>query len=143
MLTCRRGSPLLMGVRSDHKLSADHIPVLYRSCKFKPLCLVYLSPCHYISIRLFPFIFFYHQLRTRRAALHYPGQPRTPASSLWMRKLWSTTLPLMQGKQKPAPLHLPFLLHSNMLCRSRLLLCRVNQVVVVFGPSVLSQQRSD
>uniref|UniRef100_A0A8C6WFE9 glutamine--fructose-6-phosphate transaminase (isomerizing) n=1 Tax=Neogobius melanostomus TaxID=47308 RepID=A0A8C6WFE9_9GOBI len=26
----RRGSPLLMGVRSDHKLSADHIPVLYR-----------------------------------------------------------------------------------------------------------------
>ncbi|XP_015244676.1 PREDICTED: glutamine--fructose-6-phosphate aminotransferase [isomerizing] 1 [Cyprinodon variegatus] len=27
----RRGSPLLMGVRSDHKLSADHIPVLYRS----------------------------------------------------------------------------------------------------------------
>uniref|UniRef100_A0A674PP55 Glutamine--fructose-6-phosphate aminotransferase [isomerizing] 1 n=1 Tax=Takifugu rubripes TaxID=31033 RepID=A0A674PP55_TAKRU len=31
----RRGSPLLMGVRSDHKLSADHIPVLYRST---PLC---------------------------------------------------------------------------------------------------------
>ncbi|XP_068460784.1 glutamine--fructose-6-phosphate aminotransferase [isomerizing] 1 [Clinocottus analis] len=28
----RRGSPLLMGVRSDHKLSTDHIPVLYRSC---------------------------------------------------------------------------------------------------------------
>uniref|UniRef100_A0A8C6SBP1 Glutamine--fructose-6-phosphate aminotransferase [isomerizing] 1 n=1 Tax=Neogobius melanostomus TaxID=47308 RepID=A0A8C6SBP1_9GOBI len=28
----RRGSPLLMGVRSDHKLSADHIPVLYRCC---------------------------------------------------------------------------------------------------------------
>ncbi|XP_074494547.1 glutamine--fructose-6-phosphate aminotransferase [isomerizing] 1 [Sebastes fasciatus] len=27
----RRGSPLLMGVRSDHKLSTDHIPVLYRS----------------------------------------------------------------------------------------------------------------
>ncbi|KAF1389701.1 hypothetical protein PFLUV_G00076220 [Perca fluviatilis] len=27
----RRGSPLLMGVRSDHKLSSDHIPVLYRS----------------------------------------------------------------------------------------------------------------
>ncbi|XP_034547366.1 glutamine--fructose-6-phosphate aminotransferase [isomerizing] 1 [Notolabrus celidotus] len=27
----RRGSPLLMGVRCDHKLSADHIPVLYRS----------------------------------------------------------------------------------------------------------------
>uniref|UniRef100_A0AAQ4RI31 glutamine--fructose-6-phosphate transaminase (isomerizing) n=1 Tax=Gasterosteus aculeatus aculeatus TaxID=481459 RepID=A0AAQ4RI31_GASAC len=25
----RRGSPLLMGVRSDHKLSSDHIPVLY------------------------------------------------------------------------------------------------------------------
>ncbi|XP_034397543.1 glutamine--fructose-6-phosphate aminotransferase [isomerizing] 1 [Cyclopterus lumpus] len=28
----RRGSPLLMGVRSEHKLSTDHIPVLYRSC---------------------------------------------------------------------------------------------------------------
>ncbi|KAL6114423.1 glutamine--fructose-6-phosphate aminotransferase [isomerizing] 1 [Pungitius pungitius] len=27
----RRGSPLLMGVRSDHKLSSDHIPVLYSS----------------------------------------------------------------------------------------------------------------
>ncbi|KAM3925670.1 glutamine--fructose-6-phosphate aminotransferase [isomerizing] 1 isoform 2-T2 [Leptodactylus fuscus] len=27
----RRGSPLLMGVRSEHKLSTDHIPVLYRS----------------------------------------------------------------------------------------------------------------
>ncbi|XP_054628470.1 glutamine--fructose-6-phosphate aminotransferase [isomerizing] 1 [Dunckerocampus dactyliophorus] len=27
----RRGSPLLIGVRSDHKLSADHIPVVYRS----------------------------------------------------------------------------------------------------------------
>uniref|UniRef100_A0A8B9KBV9 glutamine--fructose-6-phosphate transaminase (isomerizing) n=1 Tax=Astyanax mexicanus TaxID=7994 RepID=A0A8B9KBV9_ASTMX len=25
----RRGSPLLMGVKSDHKLSADHIPILY------------------------------------------------------------------------------------------------------------------
>uniref|UniRef100_A0A8C4HWY1 glutamine--fructose-6-phosphate transaminase (isomerizing) n=1 Tax=Dicentrarchus labrax TaxID=13489 RepID=A0A8C4HWY1_DICLA len=58
----RRGSPLLMGVRSDHKLSTDHIPVLYRSCKFKLLFL---------------------------AAVPYPG------------KLWSTTLPLMQGKQIP------------------------------------------
>ncbi|XP_018599639.1 glutamine--fructose-6-phosphate aminotransferase [isomerizing] 1 [Scleropages formosus] len=27
----RRGGPLLIGVRSDHKLSTDHIPVLYRS----------------------------------------------------------------------------------------------------------------
>ncbi|CAI5650745.1 unnamed protein product [Oreochromis niloticus] len=27
----RRGGPLLIGVRSDHKLSSDHIPVLYRS----------------------------------------------------------------------------------------------------------------
>lgn len=27
----RRGSPLLMGVRSEHKLSSDHIPILYRS----------------------------------------------------------------------------------------------------------------
>lgn len=28
---------MLIGVRSDHKLSTDHIPVLYRSCKFKSL----------------------------------------------------------------------------------------------------------
>uniref|UniRef100_A0AAR2ISP1 glutamine--fructose-6-phosphate transaminase (isomerizing) n=1 Tax=Pygocentrus nattereri TaxID=42514 RepID=A0AAR2ISP1_PYGNA len=28
----RRGSPMLIGVKSDHKLSTDHIPVLYRSC---------------------------------------------------------------------------------------------------------------
>ncbi|NXU45900.1 GFPT1 aminotransferase, partial [Drymodes brunneopygia] len=27
----RRGSPLLIGVRSEHKLSTDHIPILYRS----------------------------------------------------------------------------------------------------------------
>nr|XP_033804303.1 glutamine--fructose-6-phosphate aminotransferase [isomerizing] 1 [Geotrypetes seraphini] len=31
----RRGSPLLMGVRSDHRLSTDHIPILYRSGKDK------------------------------------------------------------------------------------------------------------
>uniref|UniRef100_A0A9J8AIX9 glutamine--fructose-6-phosphate transaminase (isomerizing) n=2 Tax=Cyprinus carpio TaxID=7962 RepID=A0A9J8AIX9_CYPCA len=30
----RRGGPLLIGVRSDHKLSTDHIPILYRSCEF-------------------------------------------------------------------------------------------------------------
>uniref|UniRef100_UPI0009B3DB24 glutamine--fructose-6-phosphate aminotransferase [isomerizing] 1 isoform X2 n=1 Tax=Monopterus albus TaxID=43700 RepID=UPI0009B3DB24 len=35
----RRGSPLLIGVRSDHKLSTDHIPVLYRcSGKDKKSC---------------------------------------------------------------------------------------------------------
>lgn len=28
---CRRGSPLLIGVRSEHKLSTDHIPILYRT----------------------------------------------------------------------------------------------------------------
>uniref|UniRef100_A0A8C8M6L6 glutamine--fructose-6-phosphate transaminase (isomerizing) n=1 Tax=Oncorhynchus tshawytscha TaxID=74940 RepID=A0A8C8M6L6_ONCTS len=28
----RRGGPLLIGVKSDHKLSTDHIPILYRSC---------------------------------------------------------------------------------------------------------------
>ncbi|TRY99422.1 hypothetical protein DNTS_022981 [Danionella cerebrum] len=27
----RRGGPLLIGVRSDHRLSTDHIPILYRS----------------------------------------------------------------------------------------------------------------
>lgn len=40
ILMYRRGSPLLMGVRSDHKLSTDHIPVLYRSCKLQSLFLV-------------------------------------------------------------------------------------------------------
>uniref|UniRef100_A0A8C2ZC68 glutamine--fructose-6-phosphate transaminase (isomerizing) n=1 Tax=Cyclopterus lumpus TaxID=8103 RepID=A0A8C2ZC68_CYCLU len=34
----RRGSPLLMGVRSEHKLSTDHIPVLYRSCNVTEGC---------------------------------------------------------------------------------------------------------
>ncbi|XP_043534729.1 glutamine--fructose-6-phosphate aminotransferase [isomerizing] 1-like [Chiloscyllium plagiosum] len=29
----RRGSPLMIGVRSNDKLSTDHIPVLYRTCK--------------------------------------------------------------------------------------------------------------
>uniref|UniRef100_A0A673IJ94 glutamine--fructose-6-phosphate transaminase (isomerizing) n=1 Tax=Sinocyclocheilus rhinocerous TaxID=307959 RepID=A0A673IJ94_9TELE len=29
----RRGGPLLIGVRSDHKFSTDHIPILYRSCE--------------------------------------------------------------------------------------------------------------
>uniref|UniRef100_A0A8C0BFH6 glutamine--fructose-6-phosphate transaminase (isomerizing) n=1 Tax=Buteo japonicus TaxID=224669 RepID=A0A8C0BFH6_9AVES len=36
----RRGSPLLIGVRSEHKLSTDHIPILYRtgnaSCWYLP-----------------------------------------------------------------------------------------------------------
>ncbi|XP_048474722.1 glutamine--fructose-6-phosphate aminotransferase [isomerizing] 1 isoform X2 [Rhincodon typus] len=31
----RRGGPLLIGVRSEHRLSTDHIPVLYRSGKDK------------------------------------------------------------------------------------------------------------
>ncbi|XP_064421595.1 glutamine--fructose-6-phosphate aminotransferase [isomerizing] 1 [Latimeria chalumnae] len=31
----RRGGPLLIGVRSEHKLSTDHIPVLYRTGKDK------------------------------------------------------------------------------------------------------------
>uniref|UniRef100_A0A8C5KMH3 glutamine--fructose-6-phosphate transaminase (isomerizing) n=1 Tax=Jaculus jaculus TaxID=51337 RepID=A0A8C5KMH3_JACJA len=30
----RRGSPLLIGVRSKYKLSTEQIPVLYRTCKF-------------------------------------------------------------------------------------------------------------
>uniref|UniRef100_A0AAY4BST5 glutamine--fructose-6-phosphate transaminase (isomerizing) n=1 Tax=Denticeps clupeoides TaxID=299321 RepID=A0AAY4BST5_9TELE len=30
----RRGGPLLIGVRSDHKLSTDHIPILYHSCSW-------------------------------------------------------------------------------------------------------------
>ncbi|XP_026198997.1 LOW QUALITY PROTEIN: glutamine--fructose-6-phosphate aminotransferase [isomerizing] 1-like [Anabas testudineus] len=47
----RRGSPLLIGVRSDHKLSTDHIPVLYRSCKFKFVFLFCnLSTCNWICV---------------------------------------------------------------------------------------------
>uniref|UniRef100_A0A3Q1CM66 glutamine--fructose-6-phosphate transaminase (isomerizing) n=1 Tax=Amphiprion ocellaris TaxID=80972 RepID=A0A3Q1CM66_AMPOC len=38
----RRGSPLLIGVRSDHKLSTDHIPVLYRSCSYN-FCLYFFN----------------------------------------------------------------------------------------------------
>ncbi|KAA0713669.1 Glutamine--fructose-6-phosphate aminotransferase [isomerizing] 1 [Triplophysa tibetana] len=35
----RRGGPLLIGVRCDHKLSTDHIPILYRSAaKDKKTC---------------------------------------------------------------------------------------------------------
>ncbi|XP_078285241.1 glutamine--fructose-6-phosphate aminotransferase [isomerizing] 1 [Rhinoraja longicauda] len=34
----RRGGPLLIGVRSEHRLSTDHIPVLYRSAKDKNSC---------------------------------------------------------------------------------------------------------
>lgn len=30
---CRRGSPLLIGVRSEHKLSTEQIPILYRTRK--------------------------------------------------------------------------------------------------------------
>ncbi|KAM9810970.1 LOW QUALITY PROTEIN: glutamine--fructose-6-phosphate aminotransferase [isomerizing] 1-like [Neosynchiropus ocellatus] len=40
----RRGSPLLIGVRSDHKLSTDHIPVMYRSCKCHELLLAVSFP---------------------------------------------------------------------------------------------------
>lgn len=59
MLLCRRGSPLLMGVRSDHKLSTDHIPVLYRSCKQNVLFLVYnLSTCDCITVSEARFFFF-------------------------------------------------------------------------------------
>ncbi|XP_055518206.1 glutamine--fructose-6-phosphate aminotransferase [isomerizing] 1-like [Leucoraja erinacea] len=34
----RRGGPLLIGVRSEHRLSTDHIPVLYHSAKDKSSC---------------------------------------------------------------------------------------------------------
>lgn len=78
----------------------------------------------------------------------YPGQTRTPACSLWMRKLWSTTLPLMQGKQRPASLHPPFTAskHSpwNGLTSTPLYMWSVNQISdVAFGTSLLSRQRSD
>lgn len=35
-VSCRRGSPLLIGVRSEHKLSTDHIPILYRTGECEP-----------------------------------------------------------------------------------------------------------
>lgn len=56
MLTHRRGSPLLMGVRSDHKLSTDHIPVLYRSCEFnsQPFCVI----CCLVTATIMCFSFF-------------------------------------------------------------------------------------
>lgn len=57
MLTYRRGSPLLMGVRSDHKLSADHIPVLYRSCKktfFFKVLFFHISQEYHLYSATFP-----------------------------------------------------------------------------------------
>ncbi|CAF90172.1 unnamed protein product, partial [Tetraodon nigroviridis] len=47
----RRGSPLLMGVRSDHKLSADHIPVLYRSCEPTFFPVIYIFSTFYLLLR--------------------------------------------------------------------------------------------
>uniref|UniRef100_A0A4W5M5I7 glutamine--fructose-6-phosphate transaminase (isomerizing) n=1 Tax=Hucho hucho TaxID=62062 RepID=A0A4W5M5I7_9TELE len=41
----RRGGPLLIGVKSDHKLSTDHIPILYRSCKLLGNCSL-SDTCH-------------------------------------------------------------------------------------------------
>lgn len=45
-----------MGVRSDHKLSADHIPVLYRSCKKTfPKCYFFrISQQYHIYFATFP-----------------------------------------------------------------------------------------
>uniref|UniRef100_A0A8C6SA01 glutamine--fructose-6-phosphate transaminase (isomerizing) n=1 Tax=Neogobius melanostomus TaxID=47308 RepID=A0A8C6SA01_9GOBI len=48
----RRGSPLLMGVRSDHKLSADHIPVLYRCCMLHNMLYGFYVPLIYICLCL-------------------------------------------------------------------------------------------
>lgn len=101
----RRGSPLLIGVRSDHKLSTDHIPVVYRSCKchFKP-CLSYN-----FSVGFQPSSsVYFSQLPKRRAAVPSPESTRTPVCSLWMRKLLSITLPLMQGKRIPVSLQPSF-----------------------------------
>uniref|UniRef100_UPI0023EB773A glutamine--fructose-6-phosphate aminotransferase [isomerizing] 2 isoform X1 n=1 Tax=Agelaius phoeniceus TaxID=39638 RepID=UPI0023EB773A len=38
----RRGSPLLIGVRSKYKLSTEQIPVLYRTCNLQLECLISL-----------------------------------------------------------------------------------------------------
>lgn len=45
VLPSRRGGPLLIGVRSDHKLSTDHIPILYRSCEFAHTVFIQTSHC--------------------------------------------------------------------------------------------------
>ncbi len=94
-----------------------------------------------------PVFLFSQPLKTRKAALPYPGQTRTPACSLWTRKLWSTTLPLTQGKQIPVSLHPPSpasMKHAPRFRASQLRLWSVNQMFdVVFGPSLSSQQRSD
>lgn len=97
MFLCRRGSPLLMGVRSDHKLSADHIPVLYRSCNHPRLFLVWMIKVLCEGLDLI--VLFLQPGKRKRAAAPCPGPTRTPACSHWMRKLWSTTLHLMQGKK--------------------------------------------
>lgn len=139
ILTYRRGSPLLMGVRSDHKLSTDHIPVLYRSCKFKSLFLVSFVPLQLHKIKLSPPP---HQLlKTRRAAAPYPGQSRTPACSLWKRKLWSTTLLRMRGEEVPASFHPPFT--ALLLTPSPAAYISALAVKCISPPSVSSQQRSD
>uniref|UniRef100_A0A670J1G6 glutamine--fructose-6-phosphate transaminase (isomerizing) n=1 Tax=Podarcis muralis TaxID=64176 RepID=A0A670J1G6_PODMU len=46
----RRGSPLLIGVRSEHKLSTDHIPILYRTDS---------SPCSFHRWKLNHSLLFY------------------------------------------------------------------------------------
>lgn len=46
-----------MGVRSDHKLSADHIPVLYRSCKnffFFKVLFFHISQEYHLYFATFP-----------------------------------------------------------------------------------------
>ncbi|XP_078141228.1 glutamine--fructose-6-phosphate aminotransferase [isomerizing] 1 isoform X1 [Centroberyx gerrardi] len=54
----RRGGPLLIGVKSDHKLSTDHIPILYRSCKFESVFLLSnFSRFYCISVTEPQFIF--------------------------------------------------------------------------------------
>lgn len=55
-LRFRRGSPLLIGVRSEHKLSTDHIPILYRTGKLSPYIVSVgqaLRPCPYVAVMSF------------------------------------------------------------------------------------------
>lgn len=55
---------------------------------------------------LFFLSFFYSQLVKKRSpAVPCPGQTRTLACSLWMRRLWSTTLPLTQGERISMSFH--------------------------------------
>lgn len=107
--------------------------------------------CSYDCISVTFFFSFFPQLqKTRRAAVPCPGLIRTPACSLWTRKLWSTTLPQMQGKQIAVSLYPPFNNPKfSLTCTAQFVSpvsAECKSVLVWWGfrsPSVLSLQCSD